>query len=131
MRNAVTLSLVLVASGIAAAQQTRSVIIQSPAANDTVAKADEVKGICAVKGAIPVVFVKPLDGADFYCQAPTSRDGAKYRCLAHFGEAESKGIKFKIVVLAVPEEKIKEFSEGDKFPTLPDYPASDPVTVTR
>ena len=127
MRFAVTLSLVLVVCGFAAAQQSRSVIIQAPAANETVAKLDAVKGICAVKGAIPVVFVKPLDGTDWFVQEPTIRDGARFKCNAHFGEAESKG-KFKIVVVAVPEEEVKGFSEGDKIVTLPDYPASDPVT---
>jgi len=130
MRFAFTLSLVLVACGFVAAQETKSVIIQSPKEKEMVAKADEVKGICAVKGAIPVVFVKPLDGTDWYVQESTIRDGAKFKCKAHFGEAESKG-KFKIVVVAVPVDKVKNFSEGDKIATLPDYPASDPVTVTR
>src|SRR5262249_35821809 len=126
MRFAVTLSLVLVGCGFVPAQDTRAVIIQTPAKNDTVAKKDDVKGICAVKGAIPVVFVKPLEGTDWYVQEPTTQDGAKFKCNAHFGEAESNG-KFKIVVVAVPKEKVKEFSEGDKIATLPDYPASDPV----
>jgi hypothetical protein len=130
MRFAVTLSLVLVGCGFAAAQNAHSVIVQTPAANETVAKVDAVKGICAVKGAIPVVFVKPLDGTDWYVQEPTTRDGAKFKCNCHFGEADSKG-KFKIVAVAVPEDKVKGFSEGDKIATLPDYPASDPVIVTR
>ena len=132
MRFAVTLSLVLVlvVCGFAVAQQTRSVLIQTPTANETVARVDEVRGICAVKAAIAVVFVKALDGDVWHVQESTIQDGAKYKCNAHFGEVESKG-KYKIVVVAVPKEKVKEYPEGKKIATLPDYPASDPVIVTR
>ena len=131
MRFAFTLSLLLGAGGFAVAQ-SKSVIVQSPAKDDTVAKVDEVKGICAVKGAVPVVFVKPLDGTEWYVQPAATLDGAKFKVNAHFGEAAcAKGTRFKIVVVAIPTDKVKGYTEGDKVAALPDYPASDPITVTR
>jgi len=132
MRFVVALLVILAVAVSGFSQSGSSVIVQSPKANDAVAKVDEVKGICAVKGAVPVVFVKALDGEVWYVQMATVLNGAKFTCNAHFGEAETKkGARFKLVVVAVPAGKVKNFPEGEKVSALPDFPASDPIIVTR
>lgn len=133
MRFAFALCVVFGSAALSRAQSD-SVIVQSPKKDAEVAVVDTVSGICAVKGAVPVIFVKPLDGEKWFAQAAATRDGAKFKCTkTHFGIRDTKpGTRFKIVVVAIPENKVKGFSEGDTFDSLPDeYPASEPIIVKR
>jgi hypothetical protein len=135
MRSLLVLALILaVASAGISQQPSNAVIIQTPTANATVGKTDEVAGLWSVKGAVPVVFVKGLADTVWYIQEKPTLTGARYSCAnAHFGETTTeKGVRFKIVVLAVPTEKAKDFPEGKMVPALPaDFPRSADIVVMR
>lgn len=132
MRTLITVSLLLAATTLGVAQTRSPVIVQAPLANEVIGKVDEVRGVCAVKGAVPVVFVKGLADTDWWVQAPATIDGAKFKCNAHFGETDTKkDTRFKLVVVAVPASKVKDYPEGKSISNLPSFPASDPIIVTR
>ena len=97
---------------------------------------EAVEGQLKLKGAWPVVFVRPLDaGQGWWVQDPCDvSDSGAFTCGVRYGDGSTPpGTRYSVVVMVMRSKaEAERFRPGQQLTSLPSgYPKSHSITVSR